>query len=209
MPLKRGIELIVGPMFCGKTEELLRRLRRIEVTGKKFQLFKPTTDNRYSENHVSTHNGSKMEGNLVENTFELIKEYDKRIKVIGIDEFQFFDDQILEFILDKQYSHLFILSGLALNFRGEPFNFKNSKKHMGNLMPYARITSLNAICNKCGEDNAEFTQRLINGKPASYDSPLILVGGSESYEARCLQHFYKPIKGEENKFLVKGKRVVL
>jgi len=214
MLLKKGIELIVGPMFCGKTEELLRRLRRLEIAREKVQLFKPKIDTRYSQNDVSTHYGLTMPGILVEDTKELIKKYDSSVGVIGIDEIQFFDDEIIDFLLNNQNKHLFIASGLPLNFRAEPFNFKNSDKHLGNLMPHTRPTYLDSICDTCGV-GADFTQRLINGKPAPYDSDLILVGGKEkdnkkdSYEARCLEHFYKPIKGESNKFLVNNKIITL
>jgi len=208
MQLKRGIELIIGPMFCGKTEELLRRLRRIKIPNTQIQLFKPAIDTRYSENDVSTHSGLNMPGILVKDTAELIEKFDKEAEVIGIDELQFFDDKIIDFLLDNQDKHLFIVSGLPLNFRGNPFKFKDSEKHIGDLMPYTRITTLNAVCNTCGTD-ADFTQRLINSKPAHYDSPLILVGGKESYEARCIKHFHKPIKGEEDKFLVNNKIVTL
>ena len=208
MSLKKGIELIVGPMLCGKTGELLRRLRRMEFAKEKVQLFKLKMDNRYAEDDVSTHDGLKMPAIPVENTSELIEKYNEIAGVIGIDEIQFFDEKIINFLLERQSKHLFILSGLPLDFRGEPFKFRNSEKHMGNLMPYTRITSLDAICNTCGE-GADFTQRLINNKPASYNSPLILVGGSESYEARCIQHFYKPIKGGRNKFINNGKIITI
>lgn len=209
MQLKKGIELIVGPMFCGKTDELLRRLRRMKVANGNVQLFKPSIDTRYSKNNVSTHDGTSMPGILVENTSELKTKYNKKIDVIGIDEIQFFDENIIDFVVENQTKYLFILSGLPLDFRGEPFKFKNSEKHLGDLMPYTRITSLDSICNACRKEGADFTQRLINNKPANYDSPLILVGGSESYEARCLRDFYKPIKGMPDKFLKNGKIIAL
>ncbi len=203
MPLKKGIELIVGPMFCGKTEELLRRLRRIEIPERRIQLFKPTIDMRYSEDSVSTHFGLKVPGIVVVNTSELKEKFDKKAEVIGIDEIQFFDDEIISFLLNNQTDYLFIVAGLPLDFRGEPFKFRNSERHIGDLEPYTRPTYLSAICNTCGKE-ADFTQRLIDGKPAPYDSPLILVGGKDSYEARCIEHLYMPIKGEKNKFLVNG-----
>ena len=142
MPLRKGIELIIGTMFCGKTEELLRRLRRIEIPNNTVQLFKPTIDTRYSKDDVCAHSGSSRPGFLVKNTAELIKKYNEKTDVIGIDELQFFDDKIIDFILDKQEKHLFILSGLPFNFRAEPFEFKDSKKQLIELIPYTRITYL-------------------------------------------------------------------
>lgn len=125
--------------------------------------------------------------------------------IIGIDEIQFFDDKILDFCLGYSLERLIIVTGLNLDFRGEPFKFRNSKKHIGELMPYSQVTSLSAVCtysdNKkiCGRD-AYFTQRFINGKPAEYHSPLVLVGGKEKYEARCEMHFQRPEKTDKLKF---------
>lgn len=209
MSFDGGIELIIGPMFCGKTSELIRRIRREKIAGRNCQLFKPALDTRYGGEIIS-HDKDKLECFSVDSLKELKQKLKKETKIVGIDEIEFFDDNIINFLIDNQINYHFIITGLPLDFRGEPFKFKNLEKDIGELMTYSRITYLNAICtyfigeNICGK-NAYFSQRLIDGKPAHYDSPLVLVGGKESYEARCMEHFYKPIKGEKNKFLVGGK----
>lgn len=187
MDFDRGIELIVGPMFCGKTEELMRRLRRARIVESNIQVFKPDIENRYSKEDLATHYGQLMPGTAIKNIDELIKNLKKETKIVGIDEIQFLDDRIIDFSVENQMNYLFIFAGLSLDFGGEPFKFKNSKRHIGDLMPYSRVTSLSAICNKCGRD-AYFSQRLID------DSQLILVGGEETYEARCINHFIIPTK---------------
>lgn len=199
MSFDKGIELIVGPMFCGKTSELIRRIRREKIAGRNCQLFKPALENRYGKEIVS-HDKDKLECFSVASLEELKQKLKKGTDIVGIDEIQFFEDNIINFLIDNQRDYQFIVAALPLNFRGEPFKFKESERHIGELMPYSRTTYLNAICtysvceNICGKD-AHFSQRLIDGKPVPYDSPLILVGGGESYEARCMEHFCKPIKG--------------
>jgi len=198
MSFDKGIELIIGPMFCGKTSELIRRVRREKIAGRNCQLFKPALDNRYGEEIIS-HDKDKLKCFSIDSLKELKQRLKKETEVVGIDEIQFFDENIINFLIDNQINYYFIISGLPLDFRGEPFKFKKSERHIGELMPYSRTTYLNAICtystgeNICGK-NAYFTQRLIDGKPAHYDSPLVLVGGKESYEARCMEHFFRPIK---------------
>jgi len=209
MSFDKGIELIIGSMFCDKTSEFIRRIRREKIARRNCQVFKPALAYRYGDEIIS-HNKDKLECLSVDSSEELKQKLKKETEIVGIDEIQFFDDNIINFLVDNQVNYHFIIAGLPLDFRGEPFKFKKSEKHIGELMPYSRITYLNAICtysvgeNICGE-NAYFSQRLIDGKPAYYDSPLVLVGGTDSYEARCMKHFYKPIKGEKNKFLVEGK----
>ena len=194
MDFDRGIELIVGPMFCGKTEELMRRLRRAEIAKRKIQVFKPDIDDRYDEKELSTHSGLRMSGIAVKNMDELIKSLENETKIVGVDEIQFFDDKIIDFSIENRTKYLFILTGLSLDFRGEPFRFRDSKRHIGELMPYCRITSISAICNECGSEKADFSQRFIDGKLAPYYSPLILVGERETYEARCVNCFIIPTK---------------
>lgn len=212
MSFEKGIELIIGPMFCDKTSEFIRRIRREKIAGRNCQSFKPILENRYGEEIIS-HNKDKLKCFPVDSLEELKQKLKKETEVIGIDEIQFFEDNIINFLVDNQINYHFITAGLPLDFRGEAFKFKKSEKHIGELMPYCRITYLNAICTYsvnekiCGK-NAYFSQRFIDGKLAHYDSPLVLVGGKE-YEARCMEHFHKPIKGEKNKFLVEGKVIDL
>ncbi len=175
------IELICGSMFSGKTEELLRRVRRSEIARKSVQLFKPALDQRYGLVRVASHNGVAREDAIVVNSgLELLAQVRPETEIIAIDEVQFFDWQIADVCttLANQGKRV-IAAGLDQDFRGEPFG------PMPLLLSLAeRVDKFHAICVKCGA-SASRTQRLIDGRPAHYDDPIILVGGSESYEARC------------------------
>lgn len=175
------LELVCGSMFSGKTEELLRRIRRAEIARKQVQLFKPKLDNRYGLQRVASHNGMAREDVIiVERAEEIFAFLKPETEVIAIDEIQFFDWAIAEICtrLADQGKRV-IGAGLDQDFRGEPFG------PMPLLMALAeQVEKLQAICVCCGA-NASRTQRLIDGRPARYDDPVILVGGSESYEARC------------------------
>jgi len=194
-------ELIVGCMFAGKTSELIRRIKREHVAHKKVVLFKPKLDSRYDPNKVSTHDQLQLHAEVVQNTQQL-RDYlaNNPVDVVGIDEIQFFDEPIIAFcqsiVKDKTSKIKIIAGGLSRDFRSEPFSFLHSKRHIGELMPLANtILVLRAICTHkdehgtCGRD-ADYTQRLINGKPAKYDDPIVLVGSQESYEARCGTHHF-------------------
>src|SRR3989338_3220321 len=191
------IELIVGCMFCGKTRELLRKIRMELVSERKVQLFKPIMDNRYDNKSIITHDKDNLTAIPVESTEDIYNYLEDDVNVICIDEIQFFDDKIVDFCLEQaNRNKKIIASGLNLDFRGEPFKFRNSNKHIGELMPYSLVYHLRAICKYKKDDSkicgrpADFSQRLIDGKPASYNSPLILVGAEETYEARCRKHFF-------------------
>jgi len=193
------IELIIGCMFSGKTAELIKRLRREQVCGHKIQLFKPKLDDRYKKETVVSHDKDSLVAIPVISTTEIYKHLEEDTAVIGIDEVQFFDDKIIDFCLEQANCRKIIISGLNLDFRGEPFSFIDSEKTIWDLAPHAFITQQKAVCTYSDEKGvckkeANFTQRLIDGKPASYDSPLILVGAKESYEARCKEHFVAPKK---------------
>ena len=175
------IELVCGSMFSGKTEELLRRIRRAEIARKKVQLFKPTIDNRYGLVRVASHNGIAREDAVVVcNAEDILRRLEVDTEVVAVDEVQFFDDTIADVcdhLADRGLR--VIAAGLDQDFRGEPFG------PMPLLLARAeRVDKLHAICVACGA-SASRTQRLIDGRPARYDDPVILVGGSESYEARC------------------------
>lgn len=183
------IEVVVGPMYSGKSEELIRRLRRAQIARQKIQVFKPSIDDRYSIDEVVSHNGEKIKAIPVKNSDEIYKLLSNDTEVIGIDEVQFFDDGIIDLcrrLADKGLR--VIVAGLDMDFRGEPFG------PTPNIMAIAEfVDKLTAVCVICGHP-ANRTQRLINGEPASYNEPTILVGAKESYEARCRLHHQVPRK---------------
>jgi thymidine kinase len=181
------IELICGSMFSGKSEELIRRVRRTQFAKQKIAVFKPLIDNRYSEEAVVSHNGTSVIAKPVAASTDIFQHIDAEIDVIAIDEVQFFDDEIVQVAQHLANSgHRVVLAGLDQDFRGEPFG------QMPALMAIAEsVTKLQAVCAVCGSP-ASRTQRLINGKPASYDDPVILVGASEAYEPRCRHHHEVP-----------------
>ena len=179
--LKTGwIELICGSMFSGKTEELIRRVKRAQIARQKVQVFKPRLDDRYATARVSSHDGLHLEATPVENAAEIMAQVDPDTTVVAVDEVQFFDWEIADVAQAlADAGKRVILAGLDMDFRGEPFG------PVPLLMAQAeKVDKLNAICVICGAP-ASRTQRLINGEPASYDDPVILVGASEVYEARC------------------------
>jgi len=176
------VELICGSMFSGKTEELIRRLRRAVIARQKVQVFKPLIDDRYHEKRVTSHNGLDFDARPVSFASEILTQVDSDTTVIAIDEVQFFDADVID-ICEKlaDQGKRVICAGLDTDFRGVPFG------PMPDLMARAEeVDKLHAICVVCGEE-ANRTQRLINGQPAAYDDPIVLVGAAEVYEARCRQ----------------------
>ncbi|HID35227.1 MAG TPA: thymidine kinase [Anaerolineae bacterium] len=179
-PNSGWLEVICGSMFSGKTEELLRRLRRAVIARHNVQLFKPAIDDRYGITTVASHDGAKWEGIVVNAAAEILDLVEPDTHVIAIDEVQFFDDAIIDVCdaLALQGKRV-IVAGLDMDFRGEPFG------PMPKLMAKAEsVRKLHAICMVCGGE-ASRTQRLINGRPAYYEDPVILIGAEEAYEARC------------------------
>ena len=174
------IEVVCGSMFSGKTEELIRRIRRARIAKQQVQVFKPALDSRYHTQKVSSHNGLHWEAVPVGNAREILDRLSSDTTVVAVDEAQFFDWELSGVCNELAESGLrVILAGLDMDFRGEPFG------PMPLLMAEAEeVTKLQAICVVCGAP-ASRTQRLIDGQPAAYDDPIILVGGSESYDARC------------------------
>ena len=174
------IELICGSMFSGKTEELLRRLRRAVIAKQKVQVFKPKIDTRYNEQQVTSHNGLGFQAIPVETARGIIEDLDPDTTVVAIDEVQFFASDVVgisEELAEK--GKRVICAGLDTDFRGVPFG------PMPDLMARAEhVDKLHAICVVCGEE-ASRTQRLIDGVPAAFDDPVVLVGAAEVYEARC------------------------
>jgi thymidine kinase len=167
-------------MFAGKTEELIRRVRRAHFARQKVQVFKPALDNRYATERVSSHNGVHLDAVPVSSSQEILRLIDTDTTVVAIDEAQFFDHQIVQVCNELANRGMRVIAaGLDMDFRGEPFG------PMPGLMTQAeRLDKLQAICVVCGAA-ASRTQRLVDGHPASYDDPVIMVGAQETYEARC------------------------
>ena len=174
------IETISGCMFAGKTEELIRRIKVLEFAKKEIMVFKPKIDDRYSNTRVVSHAGSSVESFVISDAIEILEMVKDTTQVVAIDEAQFFEDNICDVCNELADRGIRVMAaGLDTNFKGEPFG------PMPLLITEAEfVTKLAAVCNKCGAP-ATRTQRIINGKPASYNDPIILVGASESYEARC------------------------
>jgi thymidine kinase len=174
------IEVICGSMFSGKTEELIRRVRRAMIAKQRVQVFKPSIDIRYAVGRVTSHNGQDYDAVPCASSQEIADCVRPETTVVAIDEAQFFDGGIVEVIEALAGRGLrVILAGLDMDFRGEPFGA------MPQIVARAEdVLKLHAICVVCGEE-ASRTQRLVNGQPARYDDPVIMVGASEAYEARC------------------------
>ncbi|MBQ9425275.1 MAG: thymidine kinase [Erysipelotrichaceae bacterium] len=174
------IETISGCMFAGKTEELIRRIKVLEFAKKEIMVFKPKIDDRYSNTRVVSHAGSSVESHVISDAAEILDIIKDTTQVVAIDEAQFFDDNICAVCNELADRGIRVMAaGLDTNFKGEPFG------PMPQLITEAEfVTKLAAVCNKCGAP-ATRTQRIIDGRPASYNDPIILVGASESYEARC------------------------
>lgn len=174
------IEVICGSMFAGKSEELIRRVTRLEYAKKKIKVFKPIIDNRYSNDEIVSHSKYKTKAINITYAKDILKHIEQDTYAVVVDEVQFLDREIIE-IAEKLANEgkRVILAGLDKDFRGEPFGV------MPDLLARAEtVTKLTAICSVCGMP-ATRTQRLVNGKPARYDDPLILVAATESYEPRC------------------------
>ncbi len=175
-----SIEVICGSMFSGKTEELIRRVRRAQIARQKVQVFKPAIDTRYTAEHVASHNGLRVEAVPVNGVEEIGRRIEADTDVVAIDEAQFLEAGIVDLceeLADRGVR--VIVAGLDMDFRGEPFG------PLPALLARAEeVSKLRAICVRCGA-SASRTQRLIDGRPAAYDDPIILVGAAETYEARC------------------------
>ena len=177
------MEVITGSMFSGKTDELIRRLRRARIARQKIQVFKPSIDARYQVDKVTSHAGGEFEATPVSGAEEIATRLDRDTTVVAVDEAQFFPESLVPVLQGLADGGLrVIVAGLDSDFRGQPFG------PMPVLMALAeRVDKLHAICMVCGEP-ATRTQRLIDGVPAHEADPVIVVGASELYEARCRRH---------------------
>ena len=174
------IEVICGPMYAGKTEELIRRITRKDYAKRKYLVFKPKIDTRYSETEISSHNLRKIKAHCISDAKEIYDFLDDTIQAVVIDEVQFFNHDMVDVCNDLANKGLRVIcAGLDLDFKGSPFGI------MPEILAYAeKVTKLTAICVCCGEE-ATRTQRIIDGHPAYDDDAIVLVGAKESYEARC------------------------
>src|SRR4030042_4590490 len=186
-PKTGSVEIICGSMFSGKTEEMIRRLRRAVIAKQKVQVFKPIIDIRYNAERVTSHAGLDFEALPIKDSSEIINNLMADTTVVGIDEAQFFDEGIVDVIENLADNGMRVLvTGLDMNFRGEPFGC------IPVLLSKAdKVDKLQAICMVCGEP-ATRTQRLVSGNPARFDDPVVIVGASEMYEDRCRKHHEVP-----------------
>lgn len=173
------LEVIAGPMFSGKSEEMIRRVTRALIARQPVQVFKPGIDDRYDQVMVASHNGRKLEAVAIADVDDMRTRIDSGTQVVAIDEGQFLGEDLVELAGDlAEAGKRVLIAGLDLDFRGEPFG------PMPELLARAEVVEkLTAIC-RCGRF-ATRTQRLIQGRPAHFDDPVILVGAAESYEPRC------------------------
>jgi thymidine kinase len=176
-----SIEVIAGVMFAGKSEELIRRVRRAVIARRRVQVFKSHLDSRYAGLYsVASHDGKELDATPVDASAEIYRLTRPDTQVVAVDEAQFLDRAIVGVATALAARDVrVVLAGVDTDFRGEPFG------PMGDLMAVAeRVDKLQAICVVCG-DLACRNQRLVDGRPARYDAPTIMIGGQESYEARC------------------------
>ena len=178
-----SLTVITGSMFSGKTEELIRRLRRALYARRSVQVFKHALETRSDLTEIRSHNGVPHEAGAVSTSEELLERIEPETDLVAVEEAQFFDEGIVDAcrsLADSGYQ--VIVAGLDMDFRGRPFG------PMPSLLAEAdEVVKLRAICARCGRD-ASRSQRLIDGKPAPASAPTILVGAQETYEARCRQH---------------------
>ena len=187
------LEVICGCMFAGKTEELIRRINVLSYAKKNIIVFKPSIDNRYSTTEIVSHAGTKVPCIVVKTAKKILEYINEDTEVVAIDEVQFFDKDIVdvcEYLADKGLRVM--VAGLDKDFRGEPFGV------LPELLTRAEfVTKLTAVCAKCGAP-ATRTQRLVDGKPADFDDPIVLAGAVEHYEPRC-RHCHE-IENKPKKF---------
>ena len=190
---KGAIEVICGNMYSDKSSTLIRRLKRFAYAKKTVKVFKPKLDNRYSEDKIVTHEGIEFDAITVKEPKEImniiLSNMEKFPDVVAIDEIQFFNEEIIDIVEKLANMGMYVIvAGLDQDFRGQPFRV------VADLLARAEhITKLSSVCVVCGRP-ATKSQRLVNGKPASLDEPTIVVGGVESYEPRCREHF--EVEGE-------------
>ena len=186
-PFQTGwIEVVCGSMYCGKTEELIRRVRRAEIARQNVQAFKPIIDTRYYKEDISSHTGLRYRAVRAEGSMEICGLVEPDTHVVAIDEVQFFDEGVVEVAVRLADSGVRVVcAGLDTDFRRLPFG------PMPLLLARAEsVTKLQAVCHGCGGE-AVYTQRLVDGRPAPFSGETVLIGALDAYEARCRQ-CYQP-----------------
>ena len=180
-PVNHGyIEVVIGPMYSGKSEELIRRIKRAKIAKQNIVVFKPKIDDRYSKDDVVSHSGDSVEAIAISSAKEMYNYINNKTQVVGIDEVQFFDEEVVSIAIDLADKGIRVIAaGLDMDFKGEPFGPTPKLLAISEF-----VDKIQAICSVCGQP-ATRSQRLINGEPARYDDPIIQVGAVESYEARC------------------------
>lgn len=184
------IEVFIGPMFSGKTERMIQRINSARASGEHVQIFYPKIDTRFRShpniNSIQAHSNINLEATPISTPYEIFEILEDETSIVAIDEIQFFDRSLTQvcFSLSRRCKQI-ILAGLDRDFRGEPFDT------VLDIITKVRVNRFRADCTIC-HNPADFTQRIINNKPASYQSPLIMIGGSELYEPRCQEHFFVP-----------------
>ena len=200
-----GFIFVVGNMFGSKTSEMIHLLNLEKDMERKVQAFKISWDDRYRIGNLVTHHGTEFPAMQVTGTRELTNLLESDTKVLGIEEVQFFDDRIIDFILKNKERYLIIATALQMDFRGNPFPLRSvrskehdSEKHVGHLMPYAKIVPRYPQCTFKEEGGicraeAIYTQRFRpDGSLAPYSDPTVVVGGKDRYAPMCSRHFVKP-----------------
>ena len=177
---KGSFEIICGSMFSGKSEELIRRVKRAQIAQLTTLVFKHSLDDRTTVEYIHAHGGDKLQAIAIDQASQMRELVFDEVEVVGIDEVQFFHTEVIEVILELvDQGKRVIAAGLDLDFRGLPFG------PMASLLALAdHVTKLKAVCISCGSD-AHYTQRLVNGKPAKFTDPVIFIGAEECYQARC------------------------
>ncbi len=180
-PVNHGyIEVVIGPMYSGKSEELIRRIKRAKIAKQNIMVFKPQIDDRYSKDDVVSHSGDSVNAIPITKAKEIYNYIEEDTQVVGIDEVQFFDEEIVDIAISLANKGVRVIAaGLDMDFKGEPFGPTPKLLAVSEF-----VDKIQAICSVCGQP-ATRSQRLLNGKPARYEDPIIQVGAVESYEARC------------------------
>ena len=189
------IVIITGPMFAEKTGELIRRCKKMVQYGKKrVKIYKPTIDNRFSEDSIVSRVGMSFPAEnlgvlITEDVAKEILSTAQDYDVVGFDEAQFFSEGIIQLVTELSISgKMVMIAGLNMDFTGRAFG------QMGNLMAMAdTIEMVRAYCSKCGELSS-YTQKLVDGKPANKNEPLVVIGDTETYEPRCIKHYVPPME---------------
>ena len=199
-----SFELITGPMGCGKTEELLRRIRRCTIARKNIKVFSPLIDTRSNGDYIESRNGLWANAIKIEHSIQIMSYVKPDDEIIAIDELQFFDSNIIKVISRLMNEGKKVIgTGLDIDFKSEPFG------SMPRLLCLAtEVDKLHAVCMKCGCEHATRTQRLIDGKPADKSSPLIMIGGDETYEARCVKCYELPDKNASKRDEISNKKIL-